>query len=95
VGSEQANFDLGIKYQTMNIGVLYRFSSKYRIGLTIKNIADFYESSSSPANTPENAGFSLPVYTTLGFSTQYKGSSCLGQCRAINYSSKLIYRPLP
>ena len=73
MGSEDENFDLGINYQTIDIGILYRFSSKYRMGLMVKNIVDIYESSNSPDNTPENAEFSLPVYTTLGFSAQYKG----------------------
>ncbi len=57
----------------MDIGLLYRFSSKYRIGLTVKNIVDIYESSNAPGDTPENADFSLPVYTTLGLSAQYRG----------------------
>jgi len=43
------------------------------MGLAVKNIADIYESSDSPDYTPANAGFSLPVYTTLGFSAQYQG----------------------
>lgn len=57
----------------MDIGILYRFSSKYRMGLMVKNIVDIYESSNSPDITPENADFSLPLYTTLGLSAQYLG----------------------
>jgi hypothetical protein len=64
---------LGINYQTIDIGILYRFSPTLRMGLMVKNIADIYESSNSPDNTPENADFSLPVYTTLGLSAQYRG----------------------
>ena len=57
----------------MDIAVLYRFSPKNRIGLMVKNIGEFYASDDSPKNTPENAGFSLPVDTTLGASFQYRG----------------------
>ena len=57
----------------MDIGILYRFSSKYRMGLMVKNIVDIYESSNSPDITPENADFSLPLYTTLGLSAQCRG----------------------
>lgn len=37
----------------------------------VKNIADIYESSSSPNKPPEGSGFSLPTYTTLGFAAWY------------------------
>ncbi len=57
----------------MDIGILYRFSPTNRIGLTVKNIADIYESTDSPDNIPENSEFSLPVYTTLGLSARYQG----------------------
>jgi hypothetical protein len=57
----------------MDIGILYRFSPTHRIGLTVKNIADIYESTDSPDNTPENSEFSLPVYATLGLSARYRG----------------------
>ncbi len=43
------------------------------MGLMVKNIVDIYESSTSPDNTPENADFSLPVYTILGLSAKYRG----------------------
>jgi len=54
------------------------------MGLTVKNIADLYESTDSPDNTPENAGFSLPVYTTFGFSAQYQGF-------LLSFDNELIY----
>lgn len=73
MGSVSEKFNLGIHYQTMDVGMLYRFSAKYRMGLMVKNIVDIYESSKSPDYAPENANFSLPVYTTLGLSAQYRG----------------------
>ncbi len=38
----------------------------------VKNIVDINESSHSAIELPENSGFSLPTYTTFGYSAQYK-----------------------
>jgi len=84
VGSENADFDLGIKYQTIDAGLLYRISPTHRIGLMVKNIIDIHESSNSPDNIPENSTFSLPLYTTLGYSIHYRGV-------LLSFDNELIY----
>jgi hypothetical protein len=72
-----------VKYQTLDIGALYRLSADQRVGLMVKNIVDIHESSRTSFKKPENAGFSLPVYVTLGFSTKYK-------CLLLSLDNELI-----
>lgn len=57
----------------MDIGMLYRLSADQRVGLMVKNIIDIHESSQTSFQKPEGAGFSLPVYVTLGGSAKLQG----------------------
>jgi len=59
---------IGIKYQTMDVGFLYRLTDQQSLGLMVKNIADLHESRYSVPEKSSPGNFTLPAYATIGFS---------------------------
>jgi hypothetical protein len=52
----------------MDIGFLYRMTDHQHLGLMVKNIADLNESRYSVPEQSSQNNFTLPTYTTFGFS---------------------------
>jgi hypothetical protein len=61
-----------LDYQTLDAGMIYRFSETARLGVMIKNILEISQSNSSTFGYPEGSGFSLPIGATIGFSNRFR-----------------------
>lgn len=61
---------VGIKYQTVDVGMLYRLSESVRVGAMIKNVFDIADSryTRPPDISESGSDFTLPTCLTFGIS---------------------------